>query len=200
MLDVVLPDGVRAAGASEWRLLADITAEAFAEDPVNRWIFSEPKAIRACFRVLAREVYAKRGICHLAGDHGAAMWARSDVSSELSGLASLALALGVSRHGGRGALDRAMEAGKRMEEAHPKAEHMYLFTIGVTKAARGTGQGHALMAPVLEACDRAGVACYLENSNLDNFGFYSAHGFEHMQHFAAGEGGPPLQAMWREAC
>ena len=199
MLDVVLPEGVRIAGPKDWQLLGDITAEAFAEDPVNRWIFDSPKALRACFRVFARDVYAKRGMCHLAGEHGAAMWAHSDVSGDLSGLASLALALGVSRHGGRGALARAIEAGKRMEKAHPKAAHMYLFTIGVTKPARGTGQGHALISPVLEACDRTGLACYLENSNPENFGFYSAHGFEHMEHFAAGEGGPPLQAMWRAA-
>ena len=52
---------------------------------------------------------------------------------------------------------------------------------------------------MLEACDRSGMACYLENSNPNNFGFYSAHGFEHMEYFEAGDGGPPLQAMWREA-
>ncbi len=199
MLDVRLPDGIGVAGPKDWRLVADITAEAFAEDPVNRWVFGSPKAIRACFRVLAREVYAKRGMCHLAGDHGATMWARSDVPDTLSGLGNLALALGVMRHGGKRALDRAMVAGERMAKAHPKEPHMYLFTIGVREAARGTGQGHALMAPVLEACDRAGLACYLENSNPENFGFYGAHGFEHMAHFDAGEGGPPLQAMWRKA-
>lgn len=199
MLDVKLRDGIRVAGPRDWRKVADITAEAFATDPVNRWIFDNPKAIRACFRVFAREVYTKRGFCHLAGDHGATMWAHSDVPDGLQGLASLALALGVARHAGKRALGRAIEAGERLTKHHPKPPHMYLFTIGVTEVARGTGQGHALLSPVLEACDRAGMACYLENSNPDNFGFYSAHGFEHMEHFAAGEGGPPLQAMWRAA-
>lgn len=198
MLKLDLPTGVRAAKPAEWRALADITAEAFAEDPVNQWIFGRTRAIRSCFRVLAREIYSKHGICHLAGDHGATMWMPSDQITGLSTRAKFALALGQARHGTKGALKRAIRAGEIMAENHPAEPHMYLFTIGVTKAARGTGQGHALMAPMLAACDRAGMACYLENSNPANFGFYSAHGFEHTKHFAAGDGGPPLQAMWRK--
>lgn len=199
MLKLDLATGIRAAKPEDWRTLADITAEAFAEDPVNQWIFSRPRAIRSCFRVLAREIYAKQGICHLAGDHGASMWIPSDQISGIPKRAELALALGLARHGSKGSLKRAIRAGEIMAENHPADPHMYLFTLGVTKSARGTGQGHALMAPMLAACDRAGMPCYLENSNPTNFGFYSAHGFEHTKHFAAGDGGPPLQAMWRQA-
>lgn len=127
------------------------------------------------------------------------MWAHSEADQSLSSLAQLALGLGLRRHGTPGTLARAMKAGEIMEKHHPKEPHMYLFTIGVVPAARGKGLGHALLTPMLKACDREGVPCYLENSNPANFGFYSAHGFEHMKHFAAGEGGPPLQAMWRPA-
>ena len=198
MLNIQLPDGIRAAKQNEWRKLADLTAKAFAEDPVNRWIFGNERAIASCFRVLARELYIKHGICHLAGDTGAAMWAHSEAMKPLSKLAELSLGLGLARHGSHGALKRAVGAGEIMEANHPKPPHLYLFTIGVVPSARGTGQGHALLAPVLDACDRAGLPCYLENSNPDNFGFYSAHSFEHMKHFEAGDGGPPLQAMWRD--
>lgn len=204
MLDIDMSGGLRRAAPSEWKHLADITAEAFAEDPVNRWIFGAPKAIRACFRVLARETYAKHGMCHFitgaAGKPvGATMWAAHDAPDDMSKLGELSLAMGVVRRGSKGALARALKAGEIMAKHHPKAPHLYLFTIGVVPEARSTGRGHALLEPVLEACDKAGRACYLENSNPANSGFYSAHGFEHVEHFNAGDGGPPLQAMWRDA-
>lgn len=198
-MNITLPDGINTAEQRDWRKLADITASAFSEDPVNKWIFGDEPAIRACFRVLAKHIYSRHGICHLSGDHGAAMWIASDQIKGLSLPAQLSLALGLARHGTKGSLKRAIRAGEIMDENHPTTPHMYLFTIGITKAARGSGKGHALITPMLEACDKAGIPCYLENSNPDNFGFYSAHGFEHMKHFNAGEGGPPLQAMWRDA-
>ena len=198
MLKIDLPGHIRTATQTDWRKLADITASAFAEDPVNNWIFGEERAIRSCFRVLARNIYAPHGICHLSGDYGAAMWIASEKIKGLSFPAQLTLALGLARHGKKGALGRAIKAGEIMDANHPHTPHMYLFTIGITKAGRGSGKGHALITPMLEACDKAGIACYLENSNPDNFGFYSTHGFEHMKHFNAGEGGPPLQAMWRD--
>ena len=204
MLNIDLPETVTPVPQSDWKALADITAKAFAEDPVNKWIFGQERAIASCFRVLAREIYARRGICHFVRDEtgtpvGATMWAHSDADQSLSPLAQLALGLGLRRHGTPGTLARAMKAGEIMNAHHPKAAHLYLFTIGVIPAARGKRLGHALLAPVLEACDRAGLPCYLENSNPANFGFYSAHGFEHMEHFDAGETSPPLQAMWRKA-
>jgi len=198
MIDVHLPDGLRRASPAEWQQLADITAEAFADDPVNRWLFGPPRAIKSAFRVLARDIYAKRGMCHLAGDGAAAMWTRHDTDTELSPLAMLKLAGGLLRHGSKGAIKRATTAGEIMQANHPKDPHIYLFTIGTRKTARGTGLGKALLAPVLSACDREGMPAYLENSNPDNTGFYTAHGFERMKLFNCGEGGPPLEAMWRK--
>lgn len=198
MLEIDLPTHITRALPSAWTEVADITAEAFSEDPVNRWIFGEFKAIRACFRVLARDIYTRRGVCHLIPGKGAAMWIDASEMAALGTATQMALAGGVIRHAGFSAIKRALTAGEIMGRHHPEAPHLYLFTIGVTKAARGQGLGHGLIQPVLEACDRDGKAIYLENSNPDNFGFYSAHGFEHVEHFNAGAGGPPLQAMWRD--
>ena len=189
---------LRRATTRDWRQIADITAEAFAEDPVNRWIFGTPRAIKSAFRVLARDVYSKHGICHLIGDNGATMWARHDAKTTLSTRGILKLAAGLTLHGSRGAIARATAAGEVMATNHPTDPHMYLFTIGTRLAARGTGLGKALLAPVLAACDRDNLPAYLENSNPANTGFYAAHGFERMQVFPCGEGGPPLEAMWRE--
>lgn len=197
-LSVDLPPNIQKADRGSWKTVADITADAFSEDPVNTWIFGRFEAIRSCFRVLSHDVYSRRGMCHIIPGSGATMWAHSDDIGATSALTLMKLATGVLRYGASGSVQRAIKAGEILEQHHPKERHMYLFTIGVAKAARGQGLGHALIAPVLDACDREGLPVYLENSNPANFGFYSAHGFEHVKHFAAGDGGPPLQAMWRE--
>lgn len=201
MLDIPLPDTMRAAGPADWQQLANITAEAFANDPVNRWIFGNPKAIHSAFKVLARTVYAPHGICHLAGDGGATMWMdyRDGPGADLGFWSMLRLVAGQMRHGHKGAVKRAMAAGEIMNQHHPKEPHLYLFTIAARASARGKGLGKALLKPVLEMCDREGMACYLENSNPVNHGFYTAQGFERREIFACGDAAdaPPLEAMWR---
>jgi len=197
-MQIDLPDRMQKARPKDWRKLGDITGEAFADDPVNRWIFGNPRAIRSAMTVLARSVYSKRGICHFVEDEGATMWLPYGADGNMNNIAMLQFAFGLSRFANKGALKRAIEAGESMAKNHPEEPHLYLFTIGTRASARGKGVGKALLAPVLNACDRDGVACYLENSNPDNHGFYRAHGFERMQIFPVGEGGPPMEAMWRE--
>lgn len=197
-LDVRLPDGLQAATPPDWRQVGSIIAEAFSEDPVNLWIFGSPKPLPKVFSTLAREVYLKRGLCHLAADRGATMWAHSSADRELAlpatvGLVGAMIAMGVA-----GAARRALAAADAMAREHPRTPHMYLFAIGTRKAARGKGLGKQLIAPVIEAADRAGLPCYLENSNPANTGFYRSRGFERVKLFEPGPGAPPLEAMWRE--
>ena len=196
-MQIDLPDGLQHAGPTDWRKLADITAEAFAEDPVNLWLFGNPRTMKTVFSVLARGIYAKHGFCYFAGDQGAAMWSENELPFEIGRWDTLSFAMGVSRYGTKGAMKRVQEAGANMARHHPKEPHYYLFTIGTRNAARGQGVGKALLAPVLKRCDEIGMPCYLENSNPANHGFYSAHGFERLQVFPVGLGGPPMEAMWR---
>lgn len=198
MLDIKLPEGMRVAGRQDWRQLGAITAEAFAEDPVNLWLFGNREAMPAVFSTLARALYLPRGFCHLKGDDGATMWAPSDASLDISLWPTLGLVSALMRKGSKGAVKRALAAGEAMKREHPKAPHVYLFSIGTRKAARGKGLGKMLISPVLEAADRKGLPCYLENSNPANSGFYRSRGFERMKLFEPGPGGPPLEAMWRE--
>ncbi len=198
MLELDLPPEIKPANPLDWRQLGDITAEAFADDPVNRWIFGTDAAIRATFRRLARDVYLRNGICHLIGDEAATMWCLSDAKRNLPPLSLVKLVWSLWRTGSKGAIRRAISAGEIMDANHPKDPHLYLFTIGTRKAARGTGLGKAILRPMLEAADRDGLPCYLENSNPANTGFYMSHGFERMKMFDVGEGGPPMEAMWRE--
>jgi ribosomal protein S18 acetylase RimI-like enzyme len=197
--EIKLPAGMRATGLRDWRQLGAITAEAFAEDPVNLWIFGNTGPMADVFGSLARSVYLKRGFCHVSGDEGATMWSHSSASREPGPIAMLGLVSSIMRKGTKGAAKRGMTAAETMAREHPSTPHLYLFTIGTRKAARGKGLGKRLLAPVLAAADRDGLPCYLENSNPANTGFYRAHGFERMKMFAAGPGGPSLEAMWREA-
>jgi len=199
-VELTLPDSMQSKQPGDWRQIADITAEAFAEDPVNRWIFGNPRAILSAFRVLMRDIYCKKGICYSLGDDGAAVWLdyTQDLQTDFSRLGQLHFAIGQWRHGAKGALERGMEAGRNMARHHPKEAHLYLFTIGTRLAARGSGKGGALLRPMLAAADKAGLPCYLENSNPVNHGFYAAHGFERLEIFACGDGGPPMEAMWRK--
>jgi ribosomal protein S18 acetylase RimI-like enzyme len=198
-MQIELPNGIRVAQPDDWRQMGSITAEAFEDDPVNRWLVGNPRALTSIFTVLARNAYLKTGICHIAGDKGATMWRKVDGSHETVSLLSMVqIATGVLIHGTRGSVRRAIKAGDAMDANHPKEPHMYLFTIGTRKGARGQGIGKALIRPMLEACDREGLPAYLENSNPANTGFYVSHGFERMKLFEVGPGSPQLEAMWRK--
>jgi GNAT superfamily N-acetyltransferase len=201
-MDLALPHDMKRAEAADWQQLGAITAEAFYEDPVNRWIFGTPKTLDAVFPLLARTHYLKHGFCHMIGDGGAAMWLPWGAPSELSVSAMVQLTWALLTTGSPGAIARALDAGDRMQAHHPKEPHLYLFTLGTRLANRGKGLGKALFAPVLAECDRTGTAVYLENSNPDNEGCYRSHSFESQGYFPCGQdrGGqkaPLLQMMWR---
>lgn len=188
------------ARMSDWKTVADITGEAFAEDPVNQWVFGKRNSIRSMFRVMAREMYLPQGLCYLHPAGGATMWMPPGVDAAPSQLGLFKFALGQLRHGTPGAIKRGMALSDQMQAWHPKEPHMYLFTIGTTQAARGKGVGKSLLAPVLSACEAAGLPVYLENSNPANSGFYTAHGFERMGVFEIGGAGTPImEPMWRAA-
>ncbi|MFN3910423.1 GNAT family N-acetyltransferase [Hyphomonas sp.] len=198
MLDIHLPDGMRTATRADWKRIGDVTGEAFAQDPVNLWIFGNPEALPPLFRILAQDIYLPNGVCHLAGDAGATMWCHSDRLKGLGNWALWKLIVLQAFKGAPGSMKRGLGAAEAMDREHPKEPHMYLFTIGTRKAARGQGLGKKLIQPMLDAADRAALPCYLENSNPANTGFYVSHGFERMKLFEPGPGGPPLEAMWRE--
>lgn len=198
-MQIDLPENQRRATIKDWQAVAEIIAEAFKDDPVNRYLFGTETGIRSAMRVLARRIYVPAGESFLIEGCGATMWLPPEAKPKFGFLAQLAFAMGQMRHGKKGAMKRAMHMGALMDQHHPKDPHMYLFTIGTTAAARGKGTGKALMRPMLEACDREGLPVYLENSNPANHGFYTAHGFEKITDFEIGPDGPLMAPMWRAA-
>jgi GNAT superfamily N-acetyltransferase len=87
----------------------------------------------------------------------------------------------------------------RLERHHPKSPgHWYLHYLGVEPRQQGRGLGGALLAPVLERCDREGVPAYLESSTERNRALYERNGFDLTGVFKMPVKGPPVREMWRE--
>lgn len=196
--DIELGPELTRATAPDARQVGEITADAFRNDPFNRWLLGTQAGIRGVFIPLARHVYVPNGFSYRLGNEGAAMWMLPGGDDALSFWALQKLRLNAIFRASRGAIGRIEHAVAAMEAAHPSFPHAYLFTIGVRPRSRGKGLGRTLIAPVLEACDRAGLPAYLENSNPENRGFYGACGFERIGMITAEPGAPPLEAMLRQ--
>jgi GNAT superfamily N-acetyltransferase len=86
---------------------------------------------------------------------------------------------------------------QRVDGAHPRnPEHFYLAVLGIDPPRQGQGIGSALIAPVLELCDRDRLPAYLESSKERNVDFYARHGFRVRSELRLPKG-PPMWPMWR---
>ncbi len=196
MPDIDLPEGLWRATPNEWAQVGEITAEAFAHDPVASWTFGNREGMRAAFGMLARHVYIARGICHLA-KHGATMWLPPGKSKKLPLWSEFYLGLRLMKTCGMGSISRSLATDAKMNQHRPTERHLYWFTIGVLAAARGQGLASKLMDPMLALADRECLPVYLENTNPSNSSIYESRGFVRQEIFWPGDGAPPLEAMLR---
>lgn len=176
-------------------------ASAFAADPVLCWMSGQADCQRRMGPFWRWTVDSTlRHADHLAfvTDDGAsaAVWRGIDrwkippadiVRSLPSTLRSLRLGL-----------VRSLGMLSAMEKAHPKEPHYYLEFLGTRADAQGRGGGSAVLAPMLERCDREGLPAYLESSNPRNIPFYARHGFVVRPPLDLPGGAPPMTPMWRE--
>ena len=201
--DILPAPGIHTVGIESASALADITADAFRDDPFNRWLFGDFEPMRRTFANLARYIYAPNGFCQILKEEGeglaASMWLMPGDNPDASLAGMLKTYWGLFASSGGAALMRGKAAGEAMAKHHPKTPHAYLFTVGVAGAGRGMGLGRRLIEPVLQACDRTGTMAYLENSNPANRRFYNSLGFERVELFHATPESPPLEAMQRLA-
>ena len=73
------------------------------------------------------------------------------------------------------------------------------YTFAVHPSAQGLGLGAALLAPVLEGSDAAGIRVYLDSCNARNHSFFARLGFEAVVEAPVGVGGPTVHTMVRAA-
>ena len=197
--DIDLGAELQRAGAKDAKLLGDITADAFRNDPFNLWLFRNFAGIRSLFRFQAKRIYTRYGFCYRLGDKGACMWMLPGNHSNFTRTDYAIFAVNTLLTSGPKAISRGIKTSEAMAKRHPEFHHAYLFSIGVRPSAQGQGLGRRLIQPMLDACDQAGVRAYLENSNPDNTGFYNSCGFEQLGEPIHPEpDSPPLVPMLRE--
>jgi ribosomal protein S18 acetylase RimI-like enzyme len=192
---------VRRATHADVPELARMLTRAFLDDPVAAWAFPPER-----HRPRALERFQRRRMLQLLDEEEvwtsedlacAALWAppgrwRSTLRED----AELAECFAHPRLIGR--LPLALFGWLGLERKHPaKPAHFYLAVLGTDPAHQGRGLGSALMAPVLEQCDRDGLGAYLESSKERNIDFYARHGFRVVEEIRLLRG-PPMWRMWRE--
>ena len=194
---------VRKAETADGPQAAAALASGFADDPMWAFILGEDRAredrLRLMFGALVEQ--AMRDPDHLVfvsdDGNGAALWRPVDgwkvpVVKMLRTAPTFVRALGRR-------LPVAVRALSALERAHPTEPHYYLEMIATRQGVQSQGIGSALIAAMLERCDREGVPAYLESSNPENIPFYARHGFEPRGEIDYGKGAPVCTAMWRAA-
>jgi GNAT superfamily N-acetyltransferase len=193
---------VRPGTAADHEPAAEALALAFADDPA--WAHLLPDPVTRAERLLA---FFTAEIGNLVPEHrllwvtddgsGAAIWAHPG-RWRVPLMRTLRPVLRMSAVFGR-RLPLALWTQLRLERHHPRSpRHWYLHYIGVEPRRQGRGLGAALLAPVLELCDREGTPAHLESSSERNRALYERNGFALTETFDMPAGGPPLREMWRE--
>ena len=172
---------VRKVTAGDVPRVAAALGRAFLDDPVMSWLLPDRsrRAERAArwFELQMERFVLKHGQCYTTEDAaGGAVWAPPGKWLVSVGDQAKVLPQLISIFGRR--IPAGFRAFNHIEKRHPKAPHFYLAVLGTEPARQGKGIGSALMQPVLDVCDRDGVAAYLESSKERNVPFYRRHGFE----------------------
>jgi ribosomal protein S18 acetylase RimI-like enzyme len=193
---------IRKATPDDVDVLVDVLVRAFEDDPPMRYVLRggahREKSFRAFFRhALTRLTLPHEEVYTDEARTGVALWAppgkwKQRWHEHLRDFFTWGQTIGWSR------LPEVLEATKGVVAAHPSEPHYYLLAIGVDPSVQGRGLGRALMAPVLERCDREKVPAYLEASKLSNVPWYERAGFVLQKELSFGEGKPSLFAMWRK--
>ena len=126
--------------------------------------------------------------------HSVAAWSDSAMVSAAtidSGVASSVAELEGHRHDASKAADRVVDP------LRPRTRHLYLGTVGTSRAMQGRGLGTMTLAPLFRSSDQAGLEVWLETSTESNVAFYRRLGFEVDGHVTIEGGGPDVWLMRR---
>lgn len=182
-------------GSTDNKLVSEILGEAFADDPVMRWLQPDTTRYAALYRALLTAGHGSRGRIDVCVDDdravGAAVWDPPGFHPS-RGRQLLAVPRFLSALGGR------YRRGQQIEEMfagyRPREPHWYLAFVGAT--VHGRGVGSTLLRAGMESVD--GPA-YLESSNEANIPLYERFGFTVAAEVTLPENGPTVWPMYRSA-
>jgi len=195
-----LPPEIRTLEGHEHKLIGNLIAEAFADDPVNIWAFNGVDAMAPGFIAMAKYFYLKHGYGHITVDGKAGtLWVRPGVKGGYGIAGNLSLAYSSLRYGGLPGLKNGLAIESCLGKHYPSEPCYYLFAIAVSPDQQGRGLGSLMMKHALRDIDAAGMPVYLENSKPRNTPFYARHGFRVLDEIQPAPDCPPLWRMWRDA-
>lgn len=192
---------VRRARRADVPALAQMLARSFFDDPLATWAWRPDR-----LRLKAFERFQRVRLAQLLADDevwisddlmSAALWApprrwRVSIPETASFTRAFAHPQLLAR------MPLVAYGWHKLELAHPlRPAHWYLAVLGTDPSAQGRGLGSAVLAPVLEQCDRDGVCAYVESSKQRNLDFYARHGFRVTEELRLVRG-PRAWGMWRE--
>jgi hypothetical protein len=94
---------------------------------------------------------------------------------------------------------RIQETDELVDELLPTRPHWYLGVLACQPGQQRRGLGSAVLQPVFESADRAGVPVALETSTVGNVDFYIRRGFAvHAVVRPPAQGAPEIRVMCRE--
>jgi ribosomal protein S18 acetylase RimI-like enzyme len=165
---------------------AESLARAFHNDPLQTYVFPDEneRAARspAHFAPLLRYGMLFGEVLTTEGNPlGAAVWLPPEtweVTPERAAAAGLDALPDVL---GEEAANRFFSVLGSIDPYHHRdvqPAHWYVMVVGVAPEARGQGLGRALLEPVMNRADAAGLPCYLETAQPDTVAFYEYLGFK----------------------
>jgi GNAT superfamily N-acetyltransferase len=185
---------VKASGRAN---VVSTIVSAFADDPVERWLWPDAAQYVAHFPAFV-EAFAGRAFEH------ATVWALGEFSA-----VALWLAPGSEPDGDAiiRVLSETVSADKhadtfavleQMSKDHPAFPHWYLPWLAVEGGAQGEGLGGELLRRCLAQVDESRLPAFLETPNPRTVPFYERHGF-HVTAVAQVGACPPMTLMLRHA-
>lgn len=196
---------VRIARPADVPALAQVLADAFADDPVMRFLVPDghryrerlARLFRADLRSMVRLRATWVATAHDGRVAGVGVWAPPN-RWKLSPVEGARMALPALWALGRNVV-RATRAYATFDRVHPaRPAHWYLSTLGTAPSHQGTGVGGRLLRAVLDRCDEEGLGAYLESSKLENVPYYARFGFQARGEVHLPDGGPTIVPMWRD--
>jgi GNAT superfamily N-acetyltransferase len=192
---------VRLATEADHEAAAEALALAFADDPAWAHLIPDPatraERLLVFFTIELENARSEHHQIWVTEDGGgAAIWAgpghwQAPFSQTLRSMRPMAAVFGRR-------LGLALWSLLRVERHHPRSPHWYLHYLGVEPRRQGRGLGGALLAPMLELCDREKIPAYLESSTERNRILYERNGFALTGTFDLPASGPSIREMWRE--
>jgi ribosomal protein S18 acetylase RimI-like enzyme len=165
---------------------ADSLARAFHNDPLQTYVFPDENERRmrspAHFAPLLRYGMLFGEVLTTEGNPlGAAVWLPPETWEVTPERATAAGFDTLPDILGEEAANRFFSVLGVIEPYHHRdvpPAHWYLMVVGVAPEACGQGLGRALIEPIMNRADAAGLPCYLETAQPDNVAFYEYLGFK----------------------